>query len=126
MHAVADLTPAYAGNSAVASWTRAIDFVGSTLTVHDNYATGSGTTATFQINVPVHPTISGQTASAGDLRVHVISPANATLTAVDWTSVDGDFNSGWRIDVSGGSGEYIVELSPGSTLGDDIFAGTFD
>lgn len=126
VHAVADLTPAYAGNSAVASWTRAIDFVGSTLTVHDNYATGSGTTATFQINVPVHPTISGQTASAGDLRVHVISPANATLTAVDWTSVDGDFNSGWRIDVSGGSGEYIVELSPGSTSGDDIFAGTFD
>ena len=58
--------------------------------------------------------------------MHVISPANATLQAVDWTTVDSDFNSGWRIDVTGGTGEYIVELSPGSTSGNEIFAGTFE
>jgi hypothetical protein len=126
VHAVGDLTPAYGGNSAVTSWTRAIDFVGSTLTVHDNYAVGSGTTATFQINVPVQPNINGQTATAGDLRVQVLSPANATLTAVNWTTVDGDFNSGWRIDVSGGTGEYVVVLSPGSTTGDSIFGQGFE
>jgi hypothetical protein len=94
--------------------------------VHDIYATAADTTATFQIDVPVQPTISGETATAGDLRVQVISPANATLTAVDWTTVDSDFNSGWRIDVSGGSGEYIVVLSPASATGDEIFADGFD
>jgi hypothetical protein len=94
--------------------------------VHDNYAVSSGTTATFQINVPVQPSINGQTATAGDLRVQVLSPSNATLTAVNWTTVDGDFNSGWRIDVSGGTGEYTVVLSPGSTTGDEIFAQGFE
>lgn len=126
VHAVADLTPAYDGDGAVTSWTRTIDFAGSTLTVHDSYATASDTHATFQIDVPVQPAISGQNASAGDLRVQVISPANATLQAIDWTTVDSDFNSGWRIDVSGGSGEYIVVLSSAAATDDEIFADGFD
>ena len=126
VHAVADLSPAYAGDGAVTSWTRTIDFAGSTLTVHDSYATASDTHATFQIDVPVQPTISGQTASAGDLRVQVLSPANATLQAIDWTTVDVDFNSGWRIDVSGGTGEYIVVLRSAGATGDEIFADGFE
>jgi hypothetical protein len=126
VHAVADLSPAYDGDGAVSSWTRTIDFAGSTLTVHDVYATAADTNATFQIDVPLQPTISGQTATAGDLRVQVIAPANATLQAIDWTSVDSDFNSGWRIDVSGGSGEYIVVLSSASATGDEIFADGFE
>jgi hypothetical protein len=126
VHAVADLSPAYEGDGAVNSWTRTIDFTGSTLTVHDAYATAADTHAVFQIDVPVQPTLSGQTASAGDLRVQVISPANATLQAIDWTTVDVDFNSGWRIDVSGGTGEYIVVLSSAAATGDEIFADGFD
>ena len=124
VHAVADLTPAYDGNPAVQSWTRTIDFENRTLTVHDNYAVGSGTQAIFQINVPVQPSISGSSAQAGALKVTVLSPSNATLHAVDWTSVDSDYNSGWRIDVSGGTGEYVVQLSV--DVVDSVFASGFD
>jgi hypothetical protein len=126
VHAEADLTPAYDGDPAVQSWTRTIDFAGGMLTVHDNYATGSNTQAIFQVNVPVRPTISGNTARAGDLVVTVLSPANATLQAIDWTGVDSDFNSGWRIDVSGGTGEYLVQLSSASMTGDSLFGDGFD
>jgi len=124
VHAVANLTPAYGGDPAVQSWTRTIDFSGHTLTVHDNYATGSGTQAIFQVNTPVRPTISGSTATAGALKVTVVSPANATLTAVDWTGQDSDYESGWRLDISGGSGEYIVELS--TEVSETVFQAGFD
>jgi len=124
VHAVADLTPAYDGNSAVQSWQRTIDFVGHTLTVHDVYSTGSNTQAIFQIDTPGRPTTSGNTATAGALRIQVVSPANATLQAVDFTTLDNDFNSGWRLDISGGSGEYIVQLSTDVT--NEIFANGFD
>jgi hypothetical protein len=124
VHAVANLTPAYDGNSAVQSWTRTIDFQGHTLTVHDNYAAGSGTQAIFQVNVPVQPSISGLTATAGALKVTVLSPANATLQAVDWTNEDSDYDRGWRIDISGGTGEYLVKLSTEVT--EEVFADGFD
>ncbi|HJT98206.1 MAG TPA: hypothetical protein VJ696_07800 [Rhodanobacteraceae bacterium] len=126
VHAVADLAPAYEGSGAVTSWTRTIDFSGGTLTVHDVYATAGDTDATFQIDVPAQPTIDGLAATAGDLHVEVISPPDATLHAIDWTTVDGDFNSGWRIDVAGGSGEYVVVLSSGAATGDGIFADGFE
>jgi hypothetical protein len=126
VHAVGDLTPAYNGNSAVQSWIRTIDFADGMLTVHDNYATGSGTQATFQIDVPVQPTVNGNTVTAGDLLVTVLSPSNATLQAVNWTSVDSDFSSGWRIDISGGTGEYLVQLSSGQLTADGLFGSGFD
>ena len=56
----------------------------------------------------------------------VVSPANATLQAVDWTTVDGDFNSGWRIDVRGGDGDYYVLLGTAPGTGDAIFADGFE
>jgi Heparinase II/III-like protein len=126
VHAEADLTPAYDGNPAVSSWQRTIDFSGQSLTVHDSYATGSGTAAVFQIDVPVQPTISGLSARAGDLTVTVLSPATATLSAIDWTTVDSDFNSGWRIDVAGGSGDYLVVLGSAALTSDEIFADGFE
>ena len=125
VHAVGNLTPAYDGSSAVQSWTRAIDFANGSLTVHDNYATGSGTQAIFQVNTPARPVISGHTATAGGLTITVLSPSNATLQAVDWTDEGSDFNSGWRLDISGGTGEYIVQLS-GTPTGEGIFGDGFD
>jgi hypothetical protein len=125
VHAVADLTPAYAGDPALSSWQRTLDFAGRTLTVHDRFALAAGTQAIFQVNVPVQPTINGNVAHAGALTLRVISPASATLQALDWRTRSGPdetFNSGWRIDVSGGSTEYVVELSAGDTL----FADGFD
>lgn len=126
VHAVADLTPAYGGDPAVQSWQRTIDFDGGALTVQDDYATGAGTAAVFEINVPVRPTISANTATAGDLGITVLSPADATLRAVDWTTVDGDYNSGWRIDIAGGKGRYVVRLDSHSTSGDEVFRDGFD
>jgi hypothetical protein len=40
--------------------------------------------------------------------------------------VDDDFNSGWRIDVAGGSGQYVVQLSVDSMTGDALFNDGFD
>jgi hypothetical protein len=124
VHAVADLTPAYDANPAVTSWQRTIDFAGRKLTVSDAFALGSGTSATFQVNTPVQPIISGKTAQAGDLLIRVIAPANATLSAMNWTTqsdADETYYSGWRLDVSGGTNTYVVELSV-----DEIFANGFN
>jgi hypothetical protein len=125
VHAVANLTPAYDGDAAVTSWQRTIDFANHKLTVSDTFALGSGTQATFQVNVPVHPVISGNTATAGSLKIRVISPANATLSALDWSTqsdANETYNSGWRVDVHGGTTGYVVELSAGDT----IFANGFE
>ena len=124
VHAVADLTPAYAGDPAVTSWQRTIDFGGHKLTVSDAFALGSGTTATFQVDTPVQPVISGKTARAGALLIRVLAPANATLSALDWTTqsdANETYNSGWRLDVAGGTSGYVVELSV-----DKIFANGFE
>src|SRR6185312_15068452 len=111
VHSVANLTPAYDGNPALTSWQRTIDFADHKLTVSDAFALGSGTTATFQINTPVQPIITGKSAVAGNLHIRVLAPASATLSALDWTTVDAsEFNSGWRLDIGGGTSGYVVEL----------------
>ncbi|MGY1425053.1 hypothetical protein [Lysobacter sp. A289] len=110
--ATADLTAAYAGSPAVRGWQRRFDFAGRRLTVSDTFELGRGTRAIFQLNVPVKPKIDGNQATAGDLRIRVLEPANAVLSAHDWSSVDADeFKRGWRIDVKGGDTGYVVELS---------------
>lgn len=124
VHAIANLTPAYDGDAAVSSWQRTIDFAHRKFTVTDAFALGSGTQAIFQVNTPVQPVINGKTAMAGSLKIHVISPANATLSALDWTtqdSGDGEYRSGWRLDVRGGTTGYVVELSAGDTIFADGF-----
>jgi hypothetical protein len=108
--AVADLTPAYGGDEHIQNWQRTIDFQGGLLTVSDDYAVSSDTQAIFQINTPVRPVVSGNTAIAGGLKITVVQPANATLTVIDWTDVDSDFEGGYRLDVSGGNGQYVVQL----------------
>ena len=110
--AVADLTPAYSGNPAVREWKRSLDFSNRRLTVRDRFTLGPGARAVFQVNVPIEPQISGREATAGRLRVRVLEPANAVLSAHDWRAVDGqEFNRGWRIDVSGSDTGYVVELA---------------
>ena len=122
VHAVANLTPAYGGKPELTSWQRTIDFANHKLTVSDAFALGSGTTAIFQVNTPVQPIINAKTAQAGALTIKVISPANATLQAIEWHPLDtGEFTSGWRLDVKGGTTGYVVELSV-----DGIFADNFE
>jgi hypothetical protein len=122
VHASADLTPAFGGNDAVQNWQRTIDFNAGQLTVSDDYAVSGNTQAIFQINVPEQPTISGNTITAGHMKITVMTPANPTITAVDWTSVSDDFESGWRIDIQGSGGQFVVQMG----MSDSIFAGGFE
>lgn len=125
VHAVANLLPAYDGDPAIAAWQRTIDFANRKLTVSDQFTLGSGTEAIFQVNTPVQPIINGNTATAGNLKIRVLSPASATLTALDWTTRTGPdetYYSGWRLDVRGSSSGYVVELSNAGAL----FANSFE
>jgi Heparinase II/III-like protein len=107
----ADLTGAYAGNPAVKRWRRKFDFSGRRLRVEDRFELAPGTDAVFQLNLPVEPKIEGTTAIAGDLRIEVLAPAGARLSALDWRTLgESEFKRGWRLDIAGGSDAYVVEL----------------
>ncbi len=131
VNATANLTPAYIAGAGVQSWTRNIDFRERKLTVQDNFSLTSGTTGIFQVNVPVRPTVSGNVVTAGKLRIRVLSPSNATLSVVDWKTTpggSGEFLSGWRVEVRGGTTGYVVELSStdSSAAPETVFSSGFD
>lgn len=108
----ADLTGAYAGNPAVREWTRRFDFSNRRLRIEDRYAVAPGTDAVFQLQLPEAPRIQGNGARAGKLQIQVLEPADARLHMVEWRTQKADeFQRGWRLDVAGGSGTYVVELS---------------
>jgi hypothetical protein len=125
VNATANLAPAYASNSGVHAWNRTIDFASRVLNVHDTFQVDAGVQATFQINVPVQPTVSGNTIQVGNLTIHVITPASPTITLVNWSQTDSDYNSGWRIDIQGSGNEFAVQLA-GPAQGDSIFHNSFD
>ena len=110
----ADLTPSYAGNAAVGHWRRRLDFAPNRLRVHDTFAIGAGVQATFQVNTPVQPIVNGRTATAGSLVITVTEPADATLSVLDWRTVEpGEYLEGWRLDVRGSGNAFVVELACG-------------
>lgn len=116
VNATANLTPAYAGNSNITSWTRNVDFAGRTLTVRDNYTVSAATQGIFQVNVPTAPTVNGNVITAGGLTITVQAPANPTITVRNLNSsppVNDTFSRGHRIEIRGpaGSGSYQVQLS---------------
>jgi hypothetical protein len=131
VNATGNLTPAYAAGAGVTSWTRNINFALRKLTVQDNFVVTSGTQAIFQVNVPVQPGVSGNEATAGRLHIRVLSPANATLSVVDWRTAPegpGEFLSGWRVEVRGGTTGYTVELSTDGdgSASENVFSNGFD
>ncbi|MCY7353510.1 MAG: hypothetical protein LH470_00180 [Lysobacter sp.] len=110
--AIANLTPAYRDNPALVSWTRRLDFAARKLTVRDAFQLGAGTAAFFQVNTPVQPVVSGRVATAGRLRINVLEPSNATLSVRSWNALDaGEFTTGWRLQVAGGTTGYLVEFT---------------
>lgn len=126
VRASADLTDAYQpANSSQARyvnlWQRDIDFRGRRLTVSDRYQVASGVQAIFQVNVPAQPMVNGNRVKAGELDIRVVEPANAQIEIVHWPSEDSDVRSGWRVDVRGGNGEYVVELSTADVIMSDSF-----
>jgi hypothetical protein len=111
LHVVADLSASFAGSGLVDSWQRTLDFDETGVTVDDVYSVAQGVTATFQVNTPVEPVVSNGVVTAGTLRITPILPAGATVTTLDWTSVDpAEFLSGWRVDIHGSGGEFLVRL----------------
>ncbi|MET0230951.1 MAG: hypothetical protein ABW186_08490, partial [Rhodanobacteraceae bacterium] len=83
----------------VNGWNRTIDFaVSGDVTIRDAVSLASGTTATFQLQVPVRPTISGNVIRAGNLTATVTAPAGVAITMVDMTSLDEDYEGGWRVE----------------------------
>jgi hypothetical protein len=108
----ADLSDAYSNNSAeVHSWTRDLEFHGNTLHVHDSCDVAPDVTATFQLHVPVQPVDHGNgSISAGGLQISTDPSAHIEL--LEMHALDPDFNSGWRIDISGpDSCEFDVDLT---------------
>ena len=108
----ANLTPAFCDNTAVTSWQRQFTFGSRKLTVRDTFAMTSGTTATFQVNTPALPRlVNSREAVAGRLRVRVLSPANATINSNFSSGKYVEDGGGYRIDVTGGTTGYLVELT---------------
>ena len=97
-----DMTSLYQvdDNTGVNGWNRTIDFaVSGDVTIRDAVSLASGTTATFQLQVPVRPTISGNVIRAGNLTATVVQPSNVTMTVVDMRTLDEDYQGGWRVDI---------------------------
>lgn len=108
----ADLGKAYGSGAGVNSWQREVRFGDRKLVVSDQYSTSAGVKAVFQINVPNKPRINGREAQAGDLHVRVLTPEDAVLDVLEWSTLDPqEFRSGWRIDVRGSGDAFVVELS---------------
>lgn len=107
--ATANLKPIM-NNATVNSWQRKVDFVDGILTVEDTYATNSGTTAIFQICTPTEPTVVGNVITCGDLQATVQTPGSPTISVVRGSTEDADVLNGWRVDIAGGVGSYVVEL----------------
>lgn len=100
-----NITPSYAGAGGI-TWSRnlVLSSAARMLTVTDTYSANAGVQAIFQLNTPAQPVVSGNTITAGQLRVKVVTPSNPTITVV---SLAGHY----RIDISGGAGSYVVQLS---------------
>ena len=116
VHAAADLTPAYNGNSAVSKVQRELVYLEpDTVVVFDRVTSAAGTTQTWQLATPVAPTISGSTATIANanhqLHVQRLSPA-ATPSVYNFTS-NSDFGGGFRLDetIAGGDQRYLHVLS---------------
>ena len=123
LHVVANLTPAYANSGVVHSWQRTLDLDALGLTVHDSWSVAGGVTAVFQVNTPVAPIVSGGVVTAGALRIRPVTPANPAISVVHWNSLDpSEFNSGYKVELRGGTGQYQVRLE----LLDGLFADGFE
>ena len=115
--ASADLTPAYGGVAAVGYWHRDLRFARRVLRVHDDFGVASGVQAVFQLHTPQQPVVSGHTARAGDLLGRVLAPTDATLSVLDWRSVDNtEFLDGWKLEVRGSGHEFLVELADADVI----------
>ncbi len=108
----ANLTPAYSRNASyVQSWNRDLRYQGNTLRIHDVCQVASGVSAVFQVHVPVQPvTQADGSIKAGNLKIQ--GGAGYTARFVDMRTIDSDYISGWRVELSNPAGcEFTVDLT---------------
>ena len=107
----ATLTPAYSRNATdVRAWTRDVHYEGSTMRVHDVCEVGTGVTPIFQVQVPVQPaTQTDGSVKAGNLKI--VPGAGTSVRFVSMTSLDSDFNSGWRVEITKPTCDFTVEMT---------------
>ena len=122
IRAAANLSPFYASSGLVHSWQRDLVFDAGQLEVHDLYSTEPGVETFFQIETPVEPIVVGNVIQAGALTIRPLVPANPVIEILPWPTVDAqEFGSGYRVSLSGASGEFRVRLETGATLFADGF-----
>jgi hypothetical protein len=117
VHAAADLTAAYNGNSAVQNVQRELVYLEPNIVVvFDRVQTASDTTQTWQLATPVAPSIGGATATISNaghtLSVTRIAPSSATMSVYDYRA-DSDMKGGYRLDerLPGGDQRYLHVLA---------------
>jgi len=117
VHASADLTPAYKGNSAVQMVHRELVYLKpDVVVVFDRVQSAGGTTQTWQLATPVPPAISGNSATitnAGHaLQVTRIAPSAGSMSTYSYAS-QSDFSGGHRLDLqqAGGDNRYLHVLA---------------
>ncbi len=102
-----NVTPAYTLASGI-KHTRQARHGPGYLWTHDKYSAGNSLDQVWQSNVPHRPVITGNVAKCGNLTIKVLVPANAVLSVVDY-AVTNPGDKGYKLEVRGGNGEYIVE-----------------
>lgn len=117
LHAAADLTAAYDGDSRVQGVQREIVHLEpDVVVVFDRVQTSASTQQVWQLSSPVSPTITGGKAvfqgASHSLTVQRLLPAGATATKTAWTSIDSDFNAGHRFQdtIGGGTVNHLHVL----------------
>jgi hypothetical protein len=105
LHAAADVTAAYGKTSAVHLVQREIVYLQpDTVVVYDRVSTAPGTSQVFQLVTPATPSITGPltTLMGGKHKLSITSvdmpPGTPAGVATSMTSVNDDFNAGFRFD----------------------------
>lgn len=125
----AELSAAYSPADGVDGWTRRLWLDGTGLLVLDQVDVDGDVEAVFQVNVPLEPVIAGGVATAGELTVVPILPADATFTVVDWEAVDPSeyTGGGYKIEIRGSGDRFAVRLQlPHVLFADGFETGGFE
>lgn len=110
-----DLTPAYSGSGKVQSWKRTFNYQNDQLNIHDTCQVSAGIVPVFQVHTPVLPVVQpdGTTIKAGGLTITSTLPVVSKI--VSMSSVNSDFKSGYRVELTAQSGcEFNVTLQAGA------------
>jgi hypothetical protein len=141
----ADITPIYGDNASIAKVEREVLFFKAqgAFVVMDRADTSGGAEAVWQMSSPISPTQVGAgwavNGATGALEVTPLFPETPDGVVLDWPSLDGDMNGGFRLDVTdpaaGGQARFsmllstkgnVVDVTPTSSAGSISATITFD